>query len=64
MLRLWSSFAPAFVVFFGAIIVAVGSFWAAYRQSNFSAEIRAKNEQIATLQQENIRILKGADFFT
>jgi hypothetical protein len=62
MLRLWP-FAPAFVVLVGAILVAGGSFWAGFRQSNFNAEIRAKNEQITTLQQENIRILKGADFF-
>jgi hypothetical protein len=62
MLRLWP-FAPAFVVFLGAILVAGGSFWAGFRQSNFNAEIRAKNEQIATLQQENIRILRGSDFF-
>jgi hypothetical protein len=62
MLRLWP-FTPAIVVLFGAILVAGGSFWAGFRQSNFNAEIRAKNEQITTLQQENIRILKGADFF-
>jgi hypothetical protein len=62
MLRLWP-FAPAFVVLLGAIIVADGSFWAGFRQSNFNAEIRTKNEQIATSQQENIRILKGSDFF-
>jgi hypothetical protein len=61
MLRLWP-FAPAFVVLFGAIIVAVGGFWSGFRQSNFNAEIRAKNEQITALQQENIRTLKGSDF--
>jgi hypothetical protein len=60
MLRLWP-FAPAFVVLGGALIVTGGSFWASFRQSNFNAEIRLKNEQIATLQQENIRILKGSD---
>jgi hypothetical protein len=54
---------PAFVVLFGAVFVAVGSFWAAFRQSNFNAEIRAKNEKITTLEQENIRTLRGADFF-
>jgi hypothetical protein len=62
MLRLWP-FLPAFVVLFGAILVAGGSFWAGFRQSNFNAEIRAKNEQITALQQENIRTLRGADFF-
>jgi len=62
MLRLWP-FAPAFVVLVGALIVTGGSFWASYRQSNFNVAIREKNEQIATLQRENIRILKGSDYF-
>lgn len=62
MLRLWQ-FAPAIVVFLGALVVAGGSFWAAFRQSNFNADIRNKNEQIEKLQQENIRILKGSEYF-
>jgi hypothetical protein len=62
MLRFWP-YAPALVVILGAFMAALGSCWQAVRQSNFNAEIRSKNEQIATLQQENIRILKGSDFF-
>jgi hypothetical protein len=62
MVRLWT-FAPALVVLLGAILVAGGSFWAGFRQSNFNAEIRSKNEQITKLQQEDIRILRGSDFF-
>jgi len=49
-------FAPALVVFVGAAVVAGGSLWAAIRQSNFNATIRA-------LEQENIRTLKGSDRF-
>jgi hypothetical protein len=62
MLRLWA-FAPALIVFLGAVLVAGGSFWAAFRQSAFSAAITSKNDEIATLQQENTIILKGSDFF-
>jgi len=43
-------FAPAIVVGVGALIVAFGSLWQAVRQSNFNAELRAKNEQIISLQ--------------
>ncbi len=63
MLRLWQ-FTPAFVVFIGAILVAGGSLWAAFRQSNFNTEIKAENEQIQALQQENIKILRGADYLS
>jgi hypothetical protein len=57
------AFAPALIVFLGAVLVAGGSFWAAFRQSAFNAAIAEKNEEIATLQQKNIRTLKGSDFF-
>jgi hypothetical protein len=60
MLRFWP-YAPALVVILGAFIAAVGSCWQAVRQSNFNAEIRSKNEQIITLQQENIHTVKGAN---
>jgi hypothetical protein len=62
MLRLWA-FAPAMVVFVGAVLVAGGSFWAAFRQSSFNATITAKNEEITKLQQENLRTVKGSDNF-
>jgi hypothetical protein len=44
-------------------LAAGGSFWAGFRQSNFNAEIREKDEEIRKLQEENIRTLKGSDFF-
>jgi hypothetical protein len=62
MIRLWA-FAPALVVLIGAVLVASGSFWAAFRQSAFNATITEKNAEITKLQQENIRTLKGSDFF-
>jgi hypothetical protein len=62
MPNLWPFF-PAFLVFAGAILVALGSFWAAWRQSNFNAEIREKNEEIARLQRENANTITGGDSF-
>jgi hypothetical protein len=46
--RIWP-LAPALVIGVGAIFVAFGGFWAAYRQSHFNAELRQKNEEIARL---------------
>jgi hypothetical protein len=46
--RIWP-IAPAIVIAIGAIVVAFGGFWAAYRQTNFNAELRQKNEEIARL---------------
>jgi hypothetical protein len=60
MLRLWT-FLPAIILCAGAIIAALGALWAAYRQSDFNAEIRAKNEEIIRLQQANINALKGSN---
>jgi len=48
MARIWP-LAPALVIAAGAIFVAFGGFWAAYRQSHFNAELRQKNEEIARL---------------
>jgi hypothetical protein len=46
--RLWP-LAPALVIAFGALLVTIGGFWAAYRQSHFNAELREKNEAISRL---------------
>jgi hypothetical protein len=62
MRSLWP-FAPAFFVFAGAILVAIGGFWASWRQSNFNAEIKEKNEEIARLQRENANAITGGDSF-
>lgn len=62
MERVWA-FAPAITVFIGAVIVAGGSFWAAWRQSNFNVEIRAKNEAIIQAQTDNIASVTGGDSF-
>ena len=58
-----SPFFPALVVFVGAVVVALGGFWASWRQSNFNMEIREKNEQIARLQYENASMITGGDSF-
>jgi hypothetical protein len=58
-----SAFYPALLVFAGAILVAFGGFLAALRQSNFNAEIRQKNEEIAHLQHEAANIVTGGDSF-
>jgi hypothetical protein len=58
-----SPFFPAMLVFIGALFVAAGGFWASWRQSNFNMEIRAKNDQIARLQQENANTITGGDSF-
>jgi hypothetical protein len=45
------------------VIVAFGTFWAAWRQSNFNAAIREKNEEIARLQHEAAAAITGGDSF-
>ena len=60
--RLWA-FAPAITVFIGAVIVAGGTFWAAWRQSHFNSEIRTKNEAIIRAQREGIDAITGGDSF-
>jgi hypothetical protein len=62
MSRLWT-FAPALVGFTGALLVAVGTIWASFRQSNFNAEIRDKNEEITRLQRESADAIIGGDSF-
>jgi hypothetical protein len=56
-------YAPALVVFLGALVAGGGALWQAIRQSEFSAEIREKNETIIRLQNENIAQLTGSDSF-
>jgi hypothetical protein len=58
-----SPFFPAMLVFVGALFVAAGGFWAAWRQSNFNMEIREKNEEIARLQGESRNAITGGDSF-
>jgi hypothetical protein len=63
MLARLSPFFPALLVFVGALFVAAGGFWASWRQSNFNIDIRAKNEEISRLQQENLNQLTSSDSF-
>ena len=60
-------YAPAILVFVGAVLAAGGALWSSYRQSNFNRDIRQKNEAIAQLQRENADAVTGGDnycFFT
>jgi hypothetical protein len=59
---LWP-FLPAIVVLTGALLVAAGSFWAAYRQSTFNTALNAKNEQIIQLQNDQVKAITGGDSF-
>ena len=63
MIERLSPFFPAIVVFVGALFVAGGGFSASLRQSNFNAEIRQKNEEIARLQAESAKTVTGGDSF-
>lgn len=63
MIERLSPFFPAIVVFIGALFVAGGGFWASLRQSNFNAEIRKKNEEIARLQADSAKTITGGDSF-
>jgi len=63
MIERLSPFFPAMVVFVGALFVAAGGFWASLRQSNFNAEIRQKNEEIARLQSESTNTITGGYSF-
>jgi hypothetical protein len=58
-----ASYYPALIILFGAIVVAVGGFFASWRQTNFNAELRAKNDQIIALQDEQIKYTTGGDNF-
>jgi hypothetical protein len=61
--RLIWQFAPALVVFLGAVLVAFGGIWSSWRQSNFNATLTAKNSEIAHLQLENANAITGGNSF-
>jgi hypothetical protein len=62
MTRIWA-FLPAILVFAGAVLVAFGTLWTAWRQSNFNAAIIEKNAEIARLQRESANAITGGDSF-
>jgi len=60
---------PPGLILLGAVIAAIGGFWAASKQSISSTELRASNKEIKSLnqrilelQQENLNNIRGADF--
>jgi hypothetical protein len=54
---------PALVILAGAILVAIGGFWAAARQANFNARLNEKNDQIFALQDQQIKAITGGDSY-
>jgi len=54
---------PALVILAGAVIVAFGGFWAAYRQANFNATLNDKNTKIIALQHQQILAVTGGDSY-
>lgn len=54
---------PAIVIFIGAIIAALGAFWATQQQSKFEKELREKSDKIADLSAENSMFVTGGNSF-
>jgi hypothetical protein len=54
---------PALIILIGAIIVAFGGFWAAWRQTNFNARLNEKNNEIIALQDQQIQYVTGGDSY-
>jgi hypothetical protein len=61
--RLIWQYAPAIVVWVGAIFVAFGTFWSSLRQSHFNARLAQKNQEIAELQLESANAITGGNSF-
>jgi hypothetical protein len=62
-----SPYYPALVIMagavIGAVIVAFGGFWAAYRQVNFNARLNDKNNEIIALQDQQIKAITGGNSY-
>ena len=56
-------FLPGTLVFVGAVLVATGTYWTAFPQSNFNAQLRQKNEEIISLQKDSVAASTGGDAF-
>jgi hypothetical protein len=63
MARLFWQYAPALVVWTGAVLVAFGTFWSSLRQSHFNTRLAQKNQEIAELQLESANAITGGDSF-
>jgi hypothetical protein len=58
-----AAYYPALFILTGAVIVAFGGFWAAYRQANFNARLNDKNSEIIALQDQQIKAITGGDSY-
>jgi hypothetical protein len=54
---------PHVVILLGAVLVALGSYWAALRQSAFEKELRQKNDETITSVQETLKMVTGGNSF-
>jgi hypothetical protein len=63
LLKSLQQFGPALIIALGALIATSGGFWQAVRQSNSSALLNAKNDEIIRLQSENVNIITGGESF-
>ena len=63
MSRIVWQFSPAILIMVGALLAATGGFWQSWRQANFNKLIQAKNDEIITLQQNNLSTITGGDSF-
>jgi hypothetical protein len=61
--RLIWQFAPAILVFLGAVLVALGGFWSSWRQSTFNTTLTQKNDEISRLQMESANAITGGNSF-
>jgi hypothetical protein len=61
--RMLAPYYPALVILAGAIVVAIGGFWAAARQANFNARLNDKNTEIIALQGQQINAVTGGDSY-
>jgi hypothetical protein len=61
--RMIWQFAPAILVFLGAVLVALGGFWSSWRQSTFNATLTQKNDEISRLQMESANAITGGNSF-
>jgi len=56
-------FGPPGVILFGAILAAIGALWASQGQTRFEHDLRAKSDEIASLNREIANLVTGGDSF-
>ena len=54
---------PPGLILIGAILAAIGAFWASQQQGNFERELRTKSDEIAGLNRKIANLVTGGDSF-